>query len=103
MTQIVGPGYAITKAVPVTVTCKECGDEHQHIAQVFDEDAYWNLDWYGEPAPMTEPMNLYAKVWFPTIRQAQARFEEQRLARIAERAQQARGRVATRRKAKAGA
>jgi hypothetical protein len=60
-----------------------------HDIEVLDVDAYWNLDYYGDYAPNEEPMNLYAKVAWPTVAAAQAQFRTEKLAREAE-TQQAR-------------
>jgi hypothetical protein len=85
MTQVIGPTspghHYLTKIINTVVNCPECGDTHEHQKVAFDDDAYWNLDWQGEPAVMDEPMNLYAKAWFPRLRDAQLRFTTDRLAR----------------------
>jgi hypothetical protein len=57
-----------------------------HDEQVLDPDAYWNLDYQGNPAPVEEPMLWYAKVAFPSLTSAQHQFRTERLALEAERA-----------------
>lgn len=55
--KVVGP--YITKEVVVP----------EHTVKMFDEDAYWWLNWQGEPDD--EGTFAYAKVAFPTISAAQ--------------------------------
>jgi len=60
----------------------------EHTVEVLDETAYWNLDYYGEYAPLEEdnpPMVFYSKVAWPTIQAAQRQFQLERQAREASR------------------
>jgi hypothetical protein len=73
-------GPYITK--PVTVP--------EHVEQVLDLDAYWNLGFDGEPLDDGEPTLLYARVAFPSLAAAQSQFRLERDARRARNAKPAR-------------
>jgi hypothetical protein len=55
--KVVGPYIRKTVVVP------------EHTVEVFDEGAYWQLNWQGEPDE--EGSVFYAKVAYPTIAAAQ--------------------------------
>lgn len=59
----------------------------EHIEQVLDLAAYWNLDFDGDPLAENEPATLlYAKVAYPTLAAAQDQFRLQTDAQQARRA-----------------
>lgn len=55
----------------------------EHTVKVFDVDAYWQLDWQGEPDD--EGGFFYNKAGFPTIRDAQRQHKLEADVRAAER------------------
>jgi len=68
-----------------------------HDIEVFDEDAYWWLDWVGMPDD--EGGYGYAKVAYPTLKEAQRQHAMEHLARQAERGAGDRARKAAKKKA----
>lgn len=79
-----GP-HNITKTIQVEVTCPDCGHSHVHDKVVFDNDAYWRLDHWGEQDE--EGTNFYAKVAFPTLAAAVMQHRLEAAAIKAERAE----------------
>lgn len=55
----------------------------EHTVMVFDEDAYWQLNWQGEADG--DGGFFYAKVAFPSVRDAQRQHATEATAREAER------------------
>lgn len=57
-----------TKTVTQPCNCEFCPG---HEKQIFDEDAYWYLDYEGNPVAYSEAMSMYAKSAFHTVASAQ--------------------------------